>query len=203
MKHAYVLDLLERRLAPRRATVCVIGDGLANFVAPALELSETFTRVVSVNLPEILLADLQLLEDGGLDVESIRLVTDEKEILSVAADSRARLVLVPARAAEIVREIPVDGFVNISSMQEMTSEVIAEYFTTIRASGGWFYCCNKVSKRLPDGTIIRFGEFPWGSPHWIVGPEQCPWYRRAPSSRPPFVSRFSPTTHALVSYAAG
>ncbi|MFM9085163.1 MAG: hypothetical protein ACKORC_01650, partial [Acidimicrobiia bacterium] len=55
MKHAYVLDLLERRLAPRRATVCVIGDGLANFVAPALELSDSFARVVSVNLPEILL----------------------------------------------------------------------------------------------------------------------------------------------------
>ncbi|MFM8388192.1 MAG: hypothetical protein ACKOA5_02985, partial [Actinomycetota bacterium] len=85
MKHAYVLDLLERRLAPRRATVCVIGDGLANFVAPALELSDSFARVVSVNLPEILLTDLQLLEETGMDAESIRLVTDEKEILSVAA----------------------------------------------------------------------------------------------------------------------
>ena len=200
IKHAHILDMLERQVAPRAATVCVIGDGLANFVAPALELTESYARVISINLPEVLLTDSHLLEEAGVGASCIRLVTDAEQIASAVDDPDVRLILVSASAAEIVRGVRVDGFVNISSMQEMTHSVIGEYFTTIRASGGWFYCCNKVSKRLPDGTIVRFDEFPWGSPRWIVGPEQCPWYRRAFSARPPFVTRFSPTTHALLTW---
>jgi hypothetical protein len=201
MKHAHVLYLLRRMVGPSDATVCVIGDGFANFVAPALALPAQYRCTVSVNLAEVLLADVVLLEEAGVPAAWIRLVTDSASLRSAVNDPSVRLVLLPAASAEALRAIRIDGFVNVSSMQEMTHDTIAQYFETIRASGAWFYCCNKVSKRLPDGTIVRFDEFPWGSPRYLLGPEPCPWYARAVSGRPPFVTRFSPTMHALVAYA--
>jgi len=201
VKHAYVLDTIEHLVSPRASTVCVIGDGLANFVAPALRLSDSYARVISVNLPEVLLADTHLLEEAGIDGRDVRVVRDGAALGAACASPGVRLVLVPAALASALSAVHIDGFVNVSSMQEMHPSVIDDYFSTIRASGGWFYCCNKVSKRLPDGVVTRFADYPWGDARWLLGPEQCPWYLRAPSLRPPFVTHFSPTTHGLASYA--
>ena len=96
--------------------------------------------------------------------------------------------------------ISSDVFINIASMQEMNPRQIEDYFDLIKiqSTGTLFYCCNRVSKTLPDGTIINFEEYPWGSFEILVD-EMCPWHQKYPSSRYPFVRNFDgPTKHRLV-----
>jgi putative sugar O-methyltransferase len=52
-------------------------------------------------------------------------------------------------------------FISIASMQEMDYEAIATYFDAIRSqsSSAWFYCCNRISKSLPDETMINFANY--------------------------------------------
>ena len=54
--------------------------------------------------------------------------------------------------------------INIVSMQEMDPPVIAEYFRILRGNRAprtAFYCCNKLWKRLADGSEVRFQAYPW------------------------------------------
>jgi hypothetical protein len=61
-----------------------------------------------------------------------------------------------------------------------------------------FYCCNREEKTLPDGSIIRFADYPWGRNSMIID-ELCPWYQQYLSSKPPFHRPFDgPTMHRLV-----
>ena len=56
-----------------------------------------------------------------------------------------------------------DVFINICSMQEMNYVDIKNYFSSIRNQNSetWFYSCNRVSKNLPDGTVIKFDKYGW------------------------------------------
>ena len=97
-------------------------------------------------------------------------------------------------------DIASDVFINIASMQEMNPRQIEDYFNLIKIQnkGTYFYCCNRLTKTLPDGTIINFEEYPWGSFKTLID-EICPWYQKYPSSRFPFVRNFDgPIQHRLV-----
>ncbi len=97
-------------------------------------------------------------------------------------------------------DILSDVFINIASMQEMDPRQIRDYFNLIKAQnkGTLFYCCNRISKTLPDGTIINFAEYPWGGFETLLD-EICQWHQKYPSSRFPFVRNFDgPTQHRLV-----
>ena len=60
-RHVSTFLLLENLIdLSKFKTVCVIGDGQANFTLPALE-SRLFQKVISVNLTEILISDLELI----------------------------------------------------------------------------------------------------------------------------------------------
>lgn len=105
--------------------------------------------------------------------------------------------------AERVSEFMIEGdlFVNIASMQEMNPDVISEYFKIIRGQDKdtLFYCCNRIEKSLPDGTITKFFEYDWLETDEIVIDELCSWHQRAPKVRPPFVYKFDgPIQHRLV-----
>lgn len=105
--------------------------------------------------------------------------------------------------AEKVFEIrpEADLFINIASMQEMNPAVIREYLELMRSqlSTVWFYCCNRVEKLLPDGTITRFREYGWEKEDRIIIDELCPWHQVSPMNRPPFFRKFDgPTQHRLV-----
>lgn len=92
-------------------------------------------------------------------------------------------------------------FVNIASMQEMNRKVISKYFQIIRdqKQPTYFYCCNRRSKELPDGTIINFDDYGWLNSDEILVDELCPWHQRFPTTRPPFIKRFDgPIQHRLI-----
>lgn len=79
--------------------------------------------------------------------------------------------------------------------------VINEYFDLMRSGDGarYFYCCNRVEKKLPDGSVIRYNDYPWSADDTIVIDELCPWYQKYPVSLPPFWKPFAgPIRHRLV-----
>ena len=63
LRHIFTFDLIDRYVLEniKVNNVCVIGDGMTNFVSPSLR-SKLFKKVISVNLVEVLLNDLFLLE---------------------------------------------------------------------------------------------------------------------------------------------
>lgn len=105
--------------------------------------------------------------------------------------------------AEKVGECAIEGdlFINIASMQEMNPTSIGTYFAILRnqRSNCLFYCCNRLEKRLPDGTTTRFFDYGWSTKDEMLVDELCPWHQRMPKNRPPFVQRFDgPHQHRLV-----
>jgi len=119
-------------------------------------------------------------------------------------DPGARFIAVRASDCELLKRTRAKLAVNIASMQEMNSSVIAEYFRVLRSTPGplAFYCCNREEKMLPDGTIIRFKDYPWNADDIIADDELCPWNQHYYSVRPPFIFPLDgPVRHRLVTLA--
>jgi hypothetical protein len=96
-------------------------------------------------------------------------------------------------------ELNGDLFINIASMQEMNFDQINQYFEIIKNQelGTYFYCCNRESKELPDGSVINFRDYPWESLE-IELLEYCRWHQEFPMNRPPFKGKFDgPTLHSI------
>ncbi len=88
--------------------------------------------------------------------------------------------------------LEADIFFNINSMQEMDYQQIKTYMKNIRnqKKESWFYCCNRVSKTLPDGTLIEFSKYGWSKNDKILIDELCPWTEHFPINYPPFIKKF-------------
>lgn len=159
-------------------TVCVIGDGQANFTLPALE-SRLFQKVISVNLTEILISDLELISMSGIEESSISVCDTSEDLCTSFRDKSVSLVIVPASKAQILYNQPINLFVNIASFQEMTLDCISEYFSIIKSSvdGAYLYCCNRESKKLEGGEIINFNYYPWQGYTDIMVDSPCPWHQ--------------------------
>jgi len=71
-----------------------------------------------------------------------------------------------------------DLAINIASMQEMDMQIVEKYFNLIRScKTKFFYCCNRIEKKMPGGEISKFMEYPWkNSDHHVVD-ELCPWHQ--------------------------
>src|SRR5205823_5026710 len=98
-------------------------------------------------------------------VRKLRLVVDAQGMADALGSPDAKLIAIQASNHTLLRQAPLDLVINIASMQEMDAPVIAAYFEDLRSRQDgralYFYCCNREEKRLPDGTITRFAEYPW------------------------------------------
>ena len=84
---------------------------------------------------------------------------------------------VPAGRIDEIPDTPFSLTVNIASMQEMTPETVADYFTFMRnRSVQHFYCCNRERKVLVGGEVNIFQEYPWSSKDLHLIDEECPWH---------------------------
>jgi hypothetical protein len=102
-----------------------------------------------------------------------------------------------------MRDLPISLFINSASIQEMDLSMINNYFDAMRTSTveSYFYCVNREEKTLPDGSVIRFNDYPWQSSDITVSgiDGMCPWYQEYPSSIPPFWKPFDgPIWHRLI-----
>jgi hypothetical protein len=184
-----------------RDPMLVIGDGYANLTSLLLAaLPES--RVVLVNLAKTLLVDAVYAGAATPGLE-IALATDEESYREAIADPSIRVVAVCADDAELIAGAPLSWAFNVASMQEMDPPVIARYFALMRRAGvSLFYCCNREEKRLPDGTLTRFADYPWSPSDATLLDELCPWQEYYYRLRPPFYFPYDgPVRHRVVRLA--
>ena len=226
-QRAYDLDVLRQTLtlsflhasAPCRltenTTCCVIGDGFATMCTLMLS-NKSAGCVVLVNLTKTLLVDLWYLKlwMGEEDFEtSVDLVVDKIGLAHALkksrtlADGARQVIAIQASDHQLLQNCPIDVVVNIASMQEMDLHVVASYFEDLRAitlkRDLLFYCCNRVEKKFPDGTVTRFADYPWLADDQVLVNGLCPWHQYYYSARPPFYRPYDgPLIHRLVTFRA-
>jgi len=201
LRHALTLALLRRHLDLETETdpIAVIGDGFANMASLILACLPT-SRVILVNLTKALLVDMafafKVLPGAGM-----ALVRDGREMDEAMRRTDVRVFAVGADSAPLLADVPVALGINILSMMEMDPPVTKAYFDILRRcprARAAFYCCNRIEKRLPDGTITRFFDYPWDPEDEILVDEPSPWDRFGYHGRPPFYYRNNPIHHRLV-----
>lgn len=191
------LDNKDKVTPEKLSSICIIGDGYG-FLANFIKLVHPDIRVISVNLGRTLLFDVLYSEKCFPDVNPLLLITEENKDLQL---STSKIVFIEAENYSLLENLNVDLFINIASMQEMNPEVINEYIKYMRTSKKspcYFYCCNRVEKELPDGTLIEFKNYIWENSDNVLIDELCPWYQEYPSVRPPFFRSYDgPVQHRL------
>lgn len=197
MTLAFLQSQVPERLTAA-STVCVIGDGFGTMTA-LLAGASAAGRIVLVNLTRTLLVDLWYLRLwlGETAFDRRVVLVQGPDGLAAVLDrpvepGTATVVAIQAQDHALLRACPIDLTLNIASMGEMDPPTIADYFADLRAAalhrplGHAFYCCNRDEKRLPDGTVTRFADYPWRADDRILVDGPCPWHQRHYTARPPF-----------------
>ena len=169
---------------------CIIGDGYG-VLGCLIKKFFPKANIISINLGRTLFFDVYYSQMVFPNLEHKLLKEDDQ-----LASKDFTFI-----EAEKLKKIEADIFINIASMQEMNPEDIDLYFDKIRSqnSDTWFYCCNRISKVLPDGTNIIFDKFPWSKKDKVLVEELCPWQKEYPANRPPFIFKFpDPIKHKLI-----
>ncbi len=191
MRHVFTFDLLEKFSEIPRNNVCVIGDGQANFVS--LALSTGFSKkLISVNLTEILLSDLDLIEKlSCLRADEVSVGKTFEEIVNFLESDSKRLLLVSAQNAQALSNSCIDLFINIASFQEMNEELITQYFKIVESNQAYLYCCNRLEKKLYGGELNEFNKYPWTGSRILLD-ESCKWHKEFYSLRSPLLFKKLP-----------
>ena len=160
----------------RPTTFTLIGDGFGFFGALARRLVPD-ARFYCVDLPKLLVVQAQTHAHADPAAST--------SVLSAGQHADGQIVYVlPSDVERITSSI--DCAVNIASMQEMTHQSIAAYFAFLRRRShatSSFYCINRESKTLPDGSTIRFAEYPWSHNDDVFIDGPCPYYTHYLSRR--------------------
>jgi hypothetical protein len=179
-------------------SVCIIGDGYG-FMGNLIKKFDPDVKVYFINLGKTLFFDCiytQMLHPNS----KATLYTGEENVQD------NDFIFIEAENYEILKSLDIDLFINIASMQEMNNETINNYFRLIessKASKKYFYCCNRVEKKLPDGEITKIDEYPWSDNWTPLIDELCPWYQKYPYANPPFWKAFDgPIKHRLARYSS-
>lgn len=204
------LDLL-RRFVPamsrgRELTLLMIGDGLG-LLSGLIKQAYPDATLVLVDIGRTLLFQAYYCQKGFPTAIHARAE-------SVADPGDADFVYCPAEELAHLERFRYDVAVNIASMQEMNTQTIERYFSLLRRRSrrdNVFYCCNRESKTLAGGEVVRFHDYPWAEADRIIVDGPCPWHRyffsrerrtRGPTvfgRRVPLVSYFDGTLlHRLV-----
>ncbi len=199
--------LNDKKVIKDNGLSCVIGDGYA--MMTSLLLKSSHQRVVLVNLTKTLLMDLwqlKLLLGSEFDADVV-LITDKDSMLRIVSETEKKPVVIAIKAEnhQLIQLCPIDLTINIASMQEMNPEFIVEYFIDIsiaaKKRSGFFYCCNREEKTLPDGTMVNFEEYPWNLADEILEDELCPWHQKHYNTKFPFYHNYDGSIrHRLVRF---
>jgi hypothetical protein len=189
---ALTIEFLQRNIGNLDSkSFCLIGDGYGRF-GSILKSIFPNCKVIYINLGRTLLFDYYY-TSKVFPKSDHRVIRTQSEL----SDDFSYI------EAEKYREIKIEAeiFINIASMQEMNMKTINDYFYLFKSQSHsiHFYCANRISKKLPDGSVINFNEYPWNGMKVLVD-ELCPWFQKFPSIKPPFVRKFDgPIQHRLVS----
>jgi hypothetical protein len=178
----YLPDLNDKKIV-------IIGDGYAR-MGTLIKGVFPKSTIIYVNLGRTLIFDL-VFSKKCFPKSSVKILdknsNPDADFNFIEAEELSKL------------ELNGDLFINIASMQEMNFDQINQYFEIIKNQelGTYFYCCNRESKELPDGSVINFRDYPWESLE-IELLEYCRWHQEFPMNRPPFKGKFDgPTLHSI------
>lgn len=196
IKQIITIDMLvKRNLLRSSKIITVIGDGYG-FMTALIKECFPKTKVICVNLGKTLFFDVFYVMKAFPDAEVLFLRDElDKERLD-----QSSVIFIEAEKYHLLYNMQVDFFINIASMQEMDMNVINKYFEIMRSSiaDTLFYCCNRVEKQLPDGSLIKFFDYPWSDKNIQIVDELCPWYQSFPVPLPPFWKTFDgPIYHRI------
>lgn len=189
MRQTYTLALMRKYLDFTSPDHCnlVIGDGYG-VLTTLLAMHAPYRKTIVVNLTKPLLLDLAYFA-RALPDSKMALVADGDEMLAALADDGIRVIGARADNASCIAEAPIGVAANVVSMQEMDPAMVADYFQLLRrnkAERTALYCCNKLYKKLPDGTELKFHEYPWRPGDEILHDTACPWSQWYYDKKPPF-----------------
>ena len=152
--HVIIVNILKKKTKPK--TICVIGDGKANFVLNAL-ISFKNVKIYSINLTEVLINDYlilkksQILKKNKIDVISS---------LNQKIDYKKKIFLIPANLKNIINKLKIDLFVSIECLQELNVSEQKKYLKIIsKQKNAMFYFLERESKILPGGEKNLFKNF--------------------------------------------
>jgi len=196
-KHVLIFDLLDSHgFFNTDNIICIIGDG-HGFFGMLIKAMRPNVKMLFVNLGKNLLLDAVCFSKLFPDINPL-LLDDIEDHKTISSHS---IMFLEAEKYELLENMPIGLFINIASMGEMDMFVINRYFEIMETSKveSYLYCCNREEKILPDGTVIRFMDYPWDGAEKILIDEPCPWYQKYPSSKPPFWRPFDGTfLHRLI-----
>jgi putative sugar O-methyltransferase len=188
---AYLFDKLKSSyFESTKGNILVIGDGWGSLTS--LLLAFTSFRIVLINLNKTLLVDLLYIQKAFPDLNYCY-VEDSNSLEIAMSDKSVRLITLTAENYQLLKNIPINLAINIASMQEMTYKSIYGYFDVLRASPSrmtYLYCCNRHSKRLPDGSLINFDNYGWLNSDENLEFSECPWHKEYYKFLPPFYKKF-------------
>ncbi len=198
VKQIIICNILSRHDVLKQSNIIVvIGDGYG-FMTCLLRLVAPQAKIICVNLGKMLLFDLLYASKVFPHTKMFLLQNNGNYSKTLEQYS---MIFMEAEKYEMLLGREVDLFINIASMQEMNPDIIKTYFDIIRSSTGkrYFYSCNREEKVLPDGTVVRFNEYPWDSnKDEVIFDELCAFYQNYPISVPPFWLPFDgPMKHKL------
>ncbi|MBF0151824.1 MAG: putative sugar O-methyltransferase, partial [Magnetococcales bacterium] len=157
-----LLEHIPHAFANNEEAALVIGDGFGVF-STLLLFTNSVKKVIVVNIIRTLIVDLSFIQTALPDI-GIALATDKTGFDHAMNDDRIAVIALKADDYQLFQGARVNLAVNIASMQEMNPPTIANYFSALRQVSGepiYFYCCNREDKYLPDGTLVRFNDYPW------------------------------------------
>jgi len=164
----------------------VIGDGFGLLTSILLKGAPR-SRVVTVNLAPVLAVDILHIR-RSINADSIALATGSAGVAAALDNPSIKCLAICADNWQLLAKIPIGFAYNLVSMGEMNPSTIAQYFNVLRSNPAqqtFFYCANRVEKILPDGTVVRFDEYPWRPGDQVLRDELCPWHQYYYSYFPP------------------
>ena len=189
VRQVLTLSLIRDHVSFENPDECnfIFGDGYGILTSLFL-LAAPHRKTILVNLTKPLLLDAVHIRRAVPDA-GIALVSDESEMALALSSKETNLILIQADHAKIAAKAPIGIAANVVSMQEMDPPIIAEYFRVLRnnpARETTFYCCNKLYKKLEDGTEVQFYDYPWDARDRVLHDSICPWSQWYYTKFPPF-----------------
>ena len=191
--HAIIVNILKKKTKPK--TICVIGDGKANFILNAL-INFTNIKIYSINLTEVLINDYLILKKSQiLKKNKIEVISNINQKINY----KKKLFLIPANHKNIINKVKIDLFVSIECFQELNNSEQKKYLKIIsKQKNALFYFLERESKVLPGGEKNLFKNyFPENCK--IIFNKQASFTNIFYNSKFPFIhSQTKSKRHALV-----
>ena len=160
--------------------IAIIGDGFGTLGSILATIYPNLT-IVQINLGRQLLFDY-------LFMTTSHPMRRHKILKSLGEVDEESLNYLPAELLSTF-DAEIDVFISSASFQEMDTETIELYFELMRfqSTPTFLYCANRVSKKLPDGTIIEIEKYGWVSNDIHLSIKSHWWLNWGIKRRPPFV----------------